>query len=80
MKRSKKIQLNAMNTALYEHACKECEKAGLSTSKTNTIKQTVSINAPYNSMEVFKSNELYSTMISIANQNINRIKKLKTEE
>lgn len=65
MSRTRKMQLKAMNKALEDFT----EKAvvGLSLSDANTIKQSVVYNEPYNNIEVYKSNQLYKTMVDVSN-------------
>lgn len=65
MSRTRKMQLKAMNKALEDFT----EKAvvGLNLSDANTIKQSVVYNEPYNNIEVYKSNQLYKTMVDVSN-------------
>lgn len=64
MKKSRNLQLKAMNTALLNHAVTMSEEVGLTPTEINSVKQNVRYGAPYNNMGTYKSNRLYKTMIN----------------
>ena len=58
MDKNRKIQLKAMNEALYKHAVTMAKEAGLTPPEINTVKQNVKYGAPYTSIETYKTNKL----------------------
>lgn len=80
MRKSRKLQLKAMNTALINFAVEETKKNSLSPADTNTIKQNVLYNQPYNNIEVFKSNKIYSTFVDISSNITKSVEDIKTKE
>lgn len=80
MKKSRTLQLRAMNKALSIHAEGMIRSAELLQSDANIIRQNVRYNEPYNNMEVYKTNSIYETLIKTAEKNKTEIKSLKEKE
>lgn len=72
MSRTRKMQLKAMNEALENFT--EEVAVGLNIADANSIKQSVVYNEPYNNIEVYKSNQLYKTMVEESNSIIKNVK------
>lgn len=77
MGNTKKTQLAAMNASLYDFSLRAIKKAGLNTKDSNTIKQTVLYNQPYNNIEAIQSGRIYESTISLAENIVENIKDIK---
>ena len=80
MGKSRRLQLKAMNSALEKFADAEIKNQKLSMEDTNTVKQKVLYNQPYNNIEVYKSNKIYSTFVDISNDISKEIEALKPKQ
>ena len=80
MGKSRRLQLKAMNSALAKFTDAETKTQQLSIEDSNTIKQKVLYNQPYNNIEVHKSNKIYSTFVDISNDISKEIESLKTKQ
>jgi len=80
MGKSRKLQLKAMNKALANFAKNNTKENELSAADTNTIMQNVLYDAPYNNIEVYKSNKLYTTVIDISNKITQSVQDIKPKE
>lgn len=78
MSRTRKMQLKAMNKALENFAGEVV--IGLDVSDANSIKQSVVYNEPYNNIEVYKSNQIYKTMVDVSNTIMENVKDKKEAE
>lgn len=74
------LQLKAMNKALALHAETMIKTNGLSQSDANAVRQNVKYNEPYNNIEAYKSNSVYSTLINSATQTKKNIIDIQTKE
>lgn len=70
MKKSRKLQIKAMNVALSNYAEAKSIKAGLKMGGRNKVQNNLKYQEPYTDMEVYKSNMIYKTM-NTAGVNIN---------
>lgn len=80
MKKSVKPQLKAMNSAILTFTDEEIKKEKLSYSQSNTVKQNVSFNEPYNNIKVLKSGKIYETMNTLSNDAVKTILEVKQKE
>ena len=80
MGKSRRLQLKAMNSALVKFTDEETKNQKLSMEDSNTVRQKVLYNQPYNNIEVFKSNKIYSTFVDISNDISKEIDSFKTKE
>ena len=62
MKKSRKLQIKAMNIALSNYAEKTAKDAGLSKLERGRILNAVKYQEPYTNIEVYKTNQIYNTM------------------
>lgn len=76
----RKIQLKAMNDVLLDYAINLAIEQNLKMNDINSIKQSVNFSEPYNNMEVYKSNNLYGTLINSSNKIIDKIIELKNKD
>ena len=73
MSKSWKLQVDAMNNAIERFAANKAEEKGLSAIAKDSLRQRVLYGEAYNKIEVYKSGQLYSTMLKISNDIITRI-------
>ena len=66
MKKSRKLQIKAMNVAISNYTEQSAKDAGLSKIERTRILNGVKFQEPYTSIEVYKTNQIYKTMKTAA--------------
>lgn len=62
VRKTRKLQIKAMNVALSNFAEVSSNKEGLRSSYKAKVQNNLKYQEPYTSMEVYKSNSIYKTM------------------
>ena len=81
MRKSRKLQLKAMNVALENYSEQSAKDAGLSKLERGRVLNVVKYQEPYTNIEVYKTNQIYKTMKTAGEKTQKNIQeRLKEEE
>lgn len=76
MRNTRKIQLMAFNTAVVNHSVKISALTALTPAQTTAVKQRAMVSVPHSSMETYRTNKIYATLIKAGEKNKNNVKEM----